>query len=146
MVAVLLAAGIVSGCRGQISPAVPSLSQEKESAMIFESSADRAPPPEVPPVERDGVRYEQAEDGRDVGVDQAGGVLVATEAGSGKRLWTLAVYGNPIDPKLEADVQWIYFTRWPSTMTAAAHNQRGRRHFWSTSRGQPGTLAWREQC
>lgn len=78
--------------------------------MIFESSDDRLPPPEVATVERDGVRYAQAENGRDVGLDQVGGVLVATDAASGKRLWSMAVYGNPVDPKLEDDVQWVYFT------------------------------------
>lgn len=77
---------------------------------MLESSEDRLPPPEVPPVEGDGVRYAQAEDGRDVGVNQVGGVLVATDVASGKRLWTLAVYGNAVDPKLEADAQWVFFT------------------------------------
>ena len=78
--------------------------------MIFESSDDRLPPPEVAPVARDGVRYAQAENGRDVGMDQVGGVLVATDVATGKRLWSLAVYGNPVDPKLETDVQWVFFT------------------------------------
>jgi hypothetical protein len=76
---------------------------------IEQSSEDRVPPPEVPPVERDGVRYAQAEDGHDVGLDQVGGVLVASSIETGKRLWTLAVYGNPIDPKQEADAQWLFF-------------------------------------
>lgn len=78
--------------------------------MIIESSADRLPPPVVPAVERDGVRYSQAEDGHDVGLDQVGGVLVATDIRSGKQLWALAVYKSPIDPDLEADVQWVFFT------------------------------------
>ncbi len=78
--------------------------------MIFESSDDRLPPPEVPPVERDGVRYAQAENGNDAGLDQVGGVLVANDVASGKRLWSLAVYGNPVDLKLEADVQSAFFT------------------------------------
>lgn len=76
---------------------------------LVQPSGDRLPPPKVPPVERDGVRYAQAESGRDVGLDQVGGVLVATDARSGKRLWTLAVYGNPIDRKKEADAQWVFF-------------------------------------
>ncbi len=78
--------------------------------MMIESSGDRLPPPEVPPVVRDGVRYSQAGDGHDVGMRQVGGVLVASAADSGKQLWTLAVYGNPIDPKQEADAQWLFFT------------------------------------
>lgn len=55
------------------------------------------------------MRYSQAEDGRTVGVAQVGGVLVASDTRSGQRLWTLAVYGNPVDAKLEADVQWLFF-------------------------------------
>ncbi len=78
--------------------------------MIFESSDDRLPPPEVAPLERDGVRYAQAENGHDAELQQGCGVLVATEAASGKRLWTLVVYRNAVDPKLEADAQWVYFT------------------------------------
>jgi hypothetical protein len=71
--------------------------------------ADRLPPPDVAPVVRDGVRYSQATDGRELGLSQVSGVLVATQVDSGKRLWTLTVYGNPIDPKQEADVQWVFF-------------------------------------
>ena len=73
------------------------------------SEADRLPPPDVKPVVRAGVRYAQATDGHAVGASQARGVLVATDAASGKQLWGLVVYPNPIDPKLEADVQWIFF-------------------------------------
>lgn len=77
--------------------------------MDNDPSEDRLPPPEVPPVERDGVRYSQAMDGHDVGLQQVGGVLVATAIDDGRQLWTLAVYGNPIDPKQEADAQWLFF-------------------------------------
>jgi hypothetical protein len=78
--------------------------------MELEPSVDRLPPPEVPPVERDGVRYAQAESGKDVGLNQVGGVLVASNIKSGKQLWALPVYGNAIDKKKEADAQWLFFT------------------------------------
>ena len=78
--------------------------------MIFSSSEDRLGPPDVPPITRDGVTYYQADDGRDVQHDQVGGVLVASDAESSKTLWTLAVYANPIDPKMEEDAQWVFFT------------------------------------
>lgn len=71
--------------------------------------ADRVAPPVVPPVVRDGVRYAQAEDGRALGHDQVGGVLVATAADGGQRLWTLVVYDNRTQPDREADVQWRFF-------------------------------------
>ena len=33
----------------------------------------------------------------------------ASDAASGKQLWSLAVYPAEIDPKQEADVQWVFF-------------------------------------
>lgn len=79
--------------------------------MIFKSSDDdRLPQLEVPAAERDGVHYAQAPDGRDVGADQIGRVLVAIDIASGKRLCALVAYGNTVDPTLEADAQWIFFT------------------------------------
>lgn len=76
---------------------------------IISSSEDRLPPPHVAPVVRDGVSYAQAEDGRSLGLQQVGGVLVASDSTSGRPLWTLAVYGNAIDSSLEADAQWLFF-------------------------------------
>ncbi len=72
-------------------------------------SADRQAPPDVPPVTRGGVTYRQAEDGRAVGYDQVGGVLIADDAASRARLWTLAVYPNPINKDFEGDAQWRFF-------------------------------------
>jgi hypothetical protein len=76
-----------------------------------EARVDRGPPPEVPPIVRDGVRYAQGEDGRDVGLPQASGVLVASDDFSGKRLWTLAVYSEGADAKRTPDARWIFFKR-----------------------------------
>jgi hypothetical protein len=78
--------------------------------MVKTPSKDRLKAPDVAPVERGGVRYEQASDGRDLGADTADGVLVALDAKSGKLLWTLTVYRTKIDPALEKDVQWRFFT------------------------------------
>lgn len=90
------------------APVVPASAVDVPAPPV-RSSADRVAPAIVPPVVRDGVRYAQAEDGRSVGLDQVGGVLVASDVASRKRLWTLAVYGQTLDPKLEADVQWVFF-------------------------------------
>jgi len=73
------------------------------------AEADRLPPAVVPPIVRAGIRYAEAADGRAVGANQPRGVLVAADAKTGRRLWTLVVYPNPIDPTLEEDVQWIFF-------------------------------------
>jgi len=116
----LAAIGLLSGCGKAPAPPAASASAQsasveaspvkKDTAVLIETSEDRLPPPDVPPVEQGGVRYAQAEDGRDVGAAQVGGVLVATHIASGKRLWTLPVYENAIDKKMEADAQWLFFT------------------------------------
>jgi hypothetical protein len=77
--------------------------------MVFEVSRDRVAPPKVQAVERDGVRYAQASDGRDFG-HAADGVLMATEVTTGRQLWTLVVYRTPRQPGLEEDVQWRFFS------------------------------------
>jgi hypothetical protein len=113
-------AGLLSGCGKAPEPPTASAPLQpasteaapvrKDTPMLIETSEDRLPPPEVPPVEQGGVRYAQAKDGRDVGAAQVGGVLVATDIASGKQLWTLPVYANAIDKKMEADAQWLFFT------------------------------------
>jgi len=77
--------------------------------MELARSADRLGPPDVPPIHHGGVAYSQAEDGRALGFDQAGGVLVARDGNTGERLWTLAVYENRVDMLREADAQWVFF-------------------------------------
>jgi hypothetical protein len=70
---------------------------------------DRGPPPVVPPIVRDGIRYAQGEQEHDAGLAQASGMLVVSDDFSGKRLWTLAVYSEGADAKKEADARWIFF-------------------------------------
>jgi hypothetical protein len=70
--------------------------------LINNPAVDRVGPENIPPVEMNGVRYEQLLAGE-------GGELTATEISTGKRLWELVVYHHPHDTKLEADLQWIYF-------------------------------------
>ncbi len=73
--------------------------------------ASRPPPPEVKPVEWDGVRYQQDLDGAPRQRDQGFGYLQAVDAASGKLLWELKVYTVVTQPGLEADVQEVYFSR-----------------------------------
>jgi hypothetical protein len=80
--------------------AAPATPASSDSVATSGPDADRL---------RDGVRYAQAPDGRAAGVPQVGGVLVASDAATGKRLWALAVYHAGIDPKMEADAQWVFF-------------------------------------
>ena len=70
--------------------------------MEFTSSADRLGPPEAPPIYHGGIVYSQDDDG-------PGGVHVASDEDTGKPLWALAVYPDDLDPKQEADAQWVFF-------------------------------------
>ncbi|WP_374595337.1 hypothetical protein [Aquabacterium sp.] len=94
---------------GAAPASAASAAASTASLLAPAGSADRLPPPEVPPVERDGVRFAQAADGHAVGADQVGGVLVASSAATGQRLWTLVVYANRVEPGHEADSQWVFF-------------------------------------
>ena len=71
----------------------------------------RLPPPKVAPVVVDGVQYTQVTNPERVGLAPGGGWLAASDAKTGKVLWTLRVYGNPINPADEADVQLLFFSR-----------------------------------
>ena len=74
-------------------------------------ASSRLPPPEVKPVEWDGVRYQQDLDGAPRSRDQGFGYLLAVDVASGRELWELKVYSVPVQPGLEADVQEVYFAR-----------------------------------
>lgn len=55
-------------------------------------SASRPAPPIVPPIEFNGVRYQQDNESRKHGGDQSVGYLVAIDIHSGERLWMQKVY------------------------------------------------------
>jgi len=69
--------------------------------------ADRGPPPEVPAIVRDGLRYAQGDNERDPGLPQSSGMLVVSDDFSGKRSWTLAVY--PEDVRRASGGRGVFF-------------------------------------
>lgn len=89
-------------------PAAPITAHSQENRMSL-PTASRPPPPQVPAVEHQGVRYEQETQGRHHGLDRDTGYLLATDPASGERLWTVKVYETGNVEHLEADVQWVYF-------------------------------------
>ena len=82
---------------------------ESAPATATPPHVDRGPPPEVPALVRDGVRYAQGDRGRDPGLPQASGMLVASDDFSGKRLWTLAVYTEGADAHRAPESRWVFF-------------------------------------
>ena len=94
----------------QVPPQITAqASAASDTRIDIAGSADRLAPAVVPAIEREGVRYQQAEDGRTVGANQVAGVLVASAVGNGKPLWTLVVYCNKISPNQETDAQLLFF-------------------------------------
>jgi len=72
-------------------------------------TASRPAPPAVPPVVRDGIRYEQVRNGHDAGLASLTGNLAAYDMTDNVRLWTLPVYATTLVPGMETDVQEVYF-------------------------------------
>src|SRR5262249_18470751 len=87
-----------------------AVSQAKEkSAMDDAPTPSRPAPPNVPPVEHKGVRYQQDMESFRFGGTQRGGYLVAIDPKTGERLWMLKVH--PLTDHNEAGVETpgIYF-------------------------------------
>jgi hypothetical protein len=97
-----------SGAATQSPPALTNAASHEETQTMQFS---RTPPPRVPAVVHDGVRYEQVMNARTLGYDQVSGYLAAFDAKSGARLWATKVYDVRHDATVEADVQDVYFTR-----------------------------------
>lgn len=90
----------------------------------------RPPPPSVPPVLIDGVRFVQLTNPGPVGLAPGGGWLVAADAKTAEPLWTLRVYGNTVDAADEADVQMVFFrsmTRVRGQRALEIENERGQK-------------------
>lgn len=85
------------------------------------SEAKRTGPPEVKPVEAEGVRYVVPQDnGRKA-------VVRAVDAASGKLLWEAVLFEVKVDPALEEDVQWVFVQSLKLEKTALrAVDERGR--------------------
>jgi hypothetical protein len=69
------------------------------------ASAKRIAPASVEPVVYEGIRYVAPND------DGRRGYIEAWDVKTNKKLWELTVYTNRIDPKLEADVQWVFINK-----------------------------------
>jgi hypothetical protein len=69
------------------------------------ASAKRAAPAKVEPVIDAGIRYVAPND------DGRRAYIEAWDVKTNKKLWDLTVFTNPIDPKLEEDVQWGFIEK-----------------------------------
>jgi hypothetical protein len=67
--------------------------------------AKRAAPPSVEPMIHDGIRYVAPND------DGRRAYIEAWNVQTNKKLWDLTVFTNPIDRRLEEDVQWVFINK-----------------------------------
>src|SRR6267378_1448593 len=65
----------------------------------------RTVPAKVDPVIHEGIRYIAPND------DGRRGYIEAWDVQTNKKLWELTVFTNPVDPKLEEDVQWVFINK-----------------------------------
>ena len=98
-------AALTAGCAKEESPA-------KEKTMLDdEPSFSRIGPPDVAPVEFEGKRYVQINNGEDQKLDQRTGYLAVIDVASGKQVSAIKVYHVPFNPDMEADVQDVFMVR-----------------------------------
>ena len=69
------------------------------------ASAKRIAPASVEPVVYEGIRYVAPND------EGRRGYIEAWDVKTNKKLWELTIFTNRIDPKLEADVQWVFINK-----------------------------------
>jgi hypothetical protein len=97
---------VLAAC--SVLSAACSLSEESVAMNNDEVRASRLPPPKVEPVTINGVRYSQVA-GKESVDGQVGGLLGAYNP-KGELLWTLKIYENRRDSRLEGDVQDVFFS------------------------------------
>jgi hypothetical protein len=109
----LLSLGAAAGCQAQPL-------QGKDKPMSSPLVSSQPSPPEVPPIEHAGVRYEQDRERQRRADAQRGGWVVAFDARTGARLWEAQVYANPYDGRSPAGSP----ARWFSSMRLAPGGDR----------------------
>ena len=97
---------------GQAEPPAPPPSGKKDDAPKKPAArlpaGKRVGPKDVPPVVIGNLRLEALHWGKERGLGQNGGYVIAYDKDSGKELWVLKVYDVPYDSKMEEDVQDVF--------------------------------------
>jgi hypothetical protein len=106
--AVVLGGASACAAQNQAPSASTAFAHKESNAMSQDPSASRPAPPIVPPVEHDGVRYQEDMESYRHGGDQPGGYLVALDVRTGARLWSTKVYALAPSPP-GVDTIGLYF-------------------------------------
>jgi hypothetical protein len=124
---------LMSGTLANLAAAETKRTLIQEAAMSDQApkppSLDRNAPKRVPPLVRQGVRYEQNLSALEAEFGQVGGILTAHDAKTGAILWSVKVYDNKRKPGLEGDVQDVFFRSmaFDSKGRLVIENERGQR-------------------
>ena len=105
--AVLLLAGAAAACAADR----PTDKETPPMNSPGPGRPSRPAPPQVAPVERGGVRYQQDMEASRHGGTGRGGYLVAVDPASGERLWMLQVYAVPDHSAAGVSSPGRYFRR-----------------------------------
>ncbi|MES9884672.1 MAG: hypothetical protein ABW185_27830, partial [Sedimenticola sp.] len=88
------------------SPTIETAAQERAMSL---GGRRRLVPPELEPIENNGVLYREVRSAQLLGQDQQSGFLIAEDPGSREQLWLLQIYDINYDQEKEKDAQEIYF-------------------------------------
>lgn len=119
----------------------------KANPTDFPPKIDRAPPPEVPPIDLKGVRYAQVMNGFQHCLGERCGFLQAIDLKTGRRQWDEEIYHVPFNPDIEDDLQECYFTRMillPGEQDILIENEAGAKYLFNIKSGKATPFTGKE--
>ncbi len=103
----------------------------------FPPPVKRAPPPEVPPIELNGMRYIQIMNGLEEGRGLRCGLLEGIDIKTGRGIFIEIIYRVPFNDEIEDDTQECYFTRMvllPGQQDILIENEVGDKYLFNLKR------------
>lgn len=110
----------------------------------FKPSGSRIAPPSVAAIEFEGKRYVQIENGARQGLGQRTGLMAVFDAATNTRLAVVRIYDERRDPRVEADVGDVFFTRFEldaAKREILIENERRECYVYAIDGGQVRALA-----
>ncbi len=103
----------------------------------FAPKIKRVPPPEVPPIEYKGLRYQQEMGGHDSLRSGRGGHIEGIDIKTGQGMWRRQIYAVPLSEKIEFHETECYFTRMvllPGDKDILIENEAGEKYLFNIKR------------
>lgn len=106
LVGLLLAVASTPALSGALAPESPF----KEKRMSLNDSHSRVGQATLQPIQFEGKLYKEILNGQLLDLEQRTGLMMIIDEATGARLGVIKIYEVPLDSKLEADVQDVFFT------------------------------------